>query len=816
MGIRSRTQALAKRAQQELGLSVPGAAAGMDPHTASMDEIDAFLSADQAAAAVPGATAESTPVQAGAPSEVQTFLKQAGPTDLDPDKFLADTTLDTTGDVVPAWANGQNPETAIGKSPLSLTDRALFSLTGNKKGIESKLREKFEDVAQDPSNPNSFVVKDNGVWKKVDPENDAWETTKNLTKMGFRATVPGLAGPLLGAASDSEQETFGDLADISKELGIAGASIAAAIATGGTSLLAQSAAQVGVAGGLAAMETSMGRAIGTYEATPEEQLQDIGTEMLYATAGEVAGAGVRLTAAAAKPLFQKLAAKTGAAASFTNGLLKDALSGLWGVDEKYITRAFDPSGAKRVGRIVDQVAQGGISASEASYRLAEKQINITEKVMTQMDNGINDLWKTGMDDVAKMLPKSGFKLKPAEVFADAYKAGLDDGILRLERPVVKMAGDKVVGKSLKTLTGAEALAAIEANKGQLPRGWRVAVQSREAAMRTAAQAGKSVPLHADPRNYKEVAGLFKNTVMLGNELPELAGKEGFEKASNLLSQLKRSTYSLKNRAGREGLVEASNYSARLASAYDTGFEGVLSRMGADDSLKAFQSTKKNFSQALTKTQELQPLWESFKKTKNRNELAELTDILLDSANPQAREGATFITKELFGAKNSASQKRMGMLYDYLFDHETARQFLPLASEGRAKVATTAAIGSGVAGNTKASQGFWASALASSRRVGLGAIRRYDDARSAYRGVLQNYYASKGLQDPKMLQKTVQTGLKGVNFLRNLGPRGAKAIADNPEAFTAFIQTLSRTPGDMAAEEQQLLNDNIVMPGGGLE
>jgi hypothetical protein len=215
-----------------------------------------------------------------------------------------------TIDVIGALKNsGRNPddlnieyntkEAPLDYSPVSITDRFKMGL-GNRPGSATYLKKKFEDVATNEN--GDFVVKDKGAWHKVDGSNfqgDPWKfakefaselgenvsTAMNIGTTGVMTAAGGIAGGLAGTPTIPGVGTISGAAVGS----LAGAALGGAIAKD--------------------IETSLGRIVGTYEATDEERLEDIGLEAIFSLGGQ----GLAL---AAKPSFQLLGR---AAKSMWNG-----------------------------------------------------------------------------------------------------------------------------------------------------------------------------------------------------------------------------------------------------------------------------------------------------------------------------------------------------------------------------------------------------------------------------------------------------------------------------------------------------------------
>lgn len=166
---------------------------------------------------------------------------------------------------------------AVAISPVTLADRARLAL-GNEAGKVNYLKSKFQEVKYQPD-LNTVVVKNQGVWQQVDPEawgeGNAWERSKEFLAdlVDFGDVVPGLAAAGVGAAKGA----------------------AAGAAAGPVGALAGGAAGAALGGGGAeAIRTSLGRLAGTYSATPEEQIKDIGYEALLNMGGEFVGPAVKL------------------------------------------------------------------------------------------------------------------------------------------------------------------------------------------------------------------------------------------------------------------------------------------------------------------------------------------------------------------------------------------------------------------------------------------------------------------------------------------------------------------------------------------
>lgn len=229
----------------------------------------------------------------------------------------------------PIYASGQTPETAINKSPVDLTDRFRYSL-GNEKGIEADLKLKFpEGVTKDAK--GNFTIKKDGSWFRADAkglgDGDPWERTQELIadaadigpqlakNIGIGATMGGQKGGRVGAvvggavgaattmAGDAYSEEISQFVKDNPVKSAAAATILAAVGVKGLKAeglkgVSKDALPAMIIGtGAEAARTSLGRLVGTYDATPWEQAGDVGLEALYNLGGSALAAGIKPTGA---------------------------------------------------------------------------------------------------------------------------------------------------------------------------------------------------------------------------------------------------------------------------------------------------------------------------------------------------------------------------------------------------------------------------------------------------------------------------------------------------------------------------------------
>lgn len=206
------------------------------------------------------------------------FADSEGEADFNPTEYLASQGID------PNEVNIQfnDPLTAMDStSPVGLIDRAKLSF-GNTKGKVSYLKSKFEDATYVPD--QGLVVKDKGVWKRVDP---------------------------------SEAE-IGDVFDLAEDVLKTGAMIGGGAAAGPAGGIAASAAA-------AAGSTVLGKLVGTY--TPES-MEEVASEILWDTAFSAIGYGVMPAVRGTKQFFSNLTKRPSLEGFFTSlGNVSDKMSG---------------------------------------------------------------------------------------------------------------------------------------------------------------------------------------------------------------------------------------------------------------------------------------------------------------------------------------------------------------------------------------------------------------------------------------------------------------------------------------------------------
>lgn len=764
--------------------------------------------------------AEVEPETSSEPDQLSSLLDRIRPSESqEQPEAVPEMKLPQTDDPVPSYANGATPDQALAQSPLDDAERAKFSLFGNKKGLETELKKRFGDdsVRVDPNNMDSYVVKDQGVWKAVDPDSSAWETTKNLLSAIGKGMVPG-AGAKAAVGADTltagEEEAVGDVADVSRELVIVGASVGAAVLSRGASIPIQIAGQLGAAGALRALTTSMGRAIGTYDATTAEQLQDVGTEMLWALGGETMGVGIKAGVKGALAAVKGLSNNSARWAQGFKTLGADLLSKLTGVNGRALDEAFDPANSRRIEGIIKSFGATGSSADDIVFNIQKKQLGMVEKTMELVETGIDEIWQSGMEEASKKVSNKNFKVVAQELIQPMRSFALDNGLTKIQERVVTAQGKTII----RDVAADRVQAELVKRKGILPRSWSVAANSYDEALKGFEVSGRQLPeiLVDSQKGFKELQKFVMQSEKVAQASGTLTGTQGFNDLTTLLKNFKKATFSMKNRAAKEGLNAASRASAELANGLDGALETSLKSRGLDDALDTFVSTKKSWAKARSETQIFLDPWETFKSTKDRNVLGKLSDDMIKGASRKQQQtaGMDFVLNNLFKNKQGA-QAQAKNLYKDLLVHDAAIQFIPLVGKGRGSLAATAAVGSAGAGNLQQAAGFTVSAGISSPRLGLKGIRAYQEivqgqaARSAKMKATQEALG----MDEATMKSLNRYGLETVNFTRNLGKKGLDFVMKDEKAVRAILQTMARATQNEQAASAELVNQATNLPEG---
>lgn len=244
-----------------------------------------------------------------------------------------------------------SPEAPIGDSPVDVTDRFKLAF-GNASGSLSYLKSKFGDAKYIPE--QGLVVKNKGVWQPVDPSNlgDPWKTSKEIA-----SDAAELIPAAVSIAGQIGAGALGGSAGLAAA-GPAGAAAGARLASGAAG------------GAVEAGRALIGRYLGTYDATPESLVKDIGIETAIALGGSQLAAGV-------KPALSALVRSAGslgeAAAPAMKSFWAETVGKLTGNSSERVAVWMDKDLGGEVAKTLDRAAVG--RGSDELPEFLAKQVN---------------------------------------------------------------------------------------------------------------------------------------------------------------------------------------------------------------------------------------------------------------------------------------------------------------------------------------------------------------------------------------------------------------------------------------------------------
>ena len=411
---------------------------------------------------------------------------------------------------LPSYANGLAPETAINQSPISIEDRAKLSV-GNEAGKLKFLKEKFGAVQKTKS--GDLVVNNNGFWQRVDPnglgDGDAWSMTKELM-----SDVTDLAPTAI---------------NIGAQLGSA-AGLAAA--TGGASLLAQGGTSAAVGAALKAGETSLGRLVGTYEASDEEQLKDVGIEAALNLGGTVIGAGVKPTIGLIADGVAKFGKLFGNAPAAVKNMFMEGWGGATGVGAKNIATLIDNPDA-----VSSVMKQAGKLGEDPVGALVRQNIDDVAKIARASRSAASNLYDKLADDVISQADTS-FKADIGSTVKSAYKTLADLGV------------------------------------GTIDDAGKFSMFTKEQLANKLAQGGEVSALLSDDKSLKLISDMASELGQYSSA-KELTGKAGAAQMMKFRKVLGDFTYRLKEEADEAFLAPAQNIISKVNEVIDNSVLGAF-------------------------------------------------------------------------------------------------------------------------------------------------------------------------------------------------------------------------------------------------
>ena len=320
-----------------------------------------------------------------------------------------------------------SPENPVNISPLTVEDRAKVKGLGNARGSVRFLSQKFEAVM--PHEEQGLLVMQDGIWHKVDPtglgDGDPWEMAKELVK------------------------DVADLTDVGINIAVTAPAVALGIATAGPVGGIKAAGAGGAISGK--IRTSLGRYVGTYEATPLEEVADIALESVLTLGGQLLTPGARPTLKSLAKGSSNLAKKA----------IKEPVIALYGrfsgVGEGAMRELIE-NGARVSRSMKTAIREAGGSQADVTAAINVDKDKAIKKATDLLEMSVEELpkkWGKLFDETFEAAEKAKLSVNMDEVAEVAYKNVEELGLGK----IVSKEGDRV----FRPLTQAEQITRIRSN-----------------------------------------------------------------------------------------------------------------------------------------------------------------------------------------------------------------------------------------------------------------------------------------------------------------------------------------------------------------
>lgn len=392
---------MAKRPDTSTTYSLTGT--GLNPETTVSPPAASSVSAGVASAATAPEVSAASDV-----TQVDAELPPL-PTPQDDSDVISPDDIDSMQDLQ-SYADGQSPLTPINRSPLDLSDRVKLSL-GNKVGKLNYLKQRFDGAEIDKH--GNFLINDGGSWYRADPDflgdGDAWQRTKEIIADMADLSDIGVvtAGQIGGAA--------------------AGATVASPTIAGVPAAAIAGGALGAAAGG--ALKSRLGRLVGTYSASPEEEIKDAALEGVLGLGGEVVGLGAKVGMKAIRGAFSRIGES---AANQSKELLSAAMGQAYGYPRASFRRAMDDP---KVLDIADNIIKrGGRSAdvNKLNQLVTAEKTAIVSEMAEEAPKALQKQFELGVKEIEQALPKD-FSVDLAKTVVDVGDTLASAGLLKSEK-----------------------------------------------------------------------------------------------------------------------------------------------------------------------------------------------------------------------------------------------------------------------------------------------------------------------------------------------------------------------------------------------
>lgn len=655
---------------------------------------------------------------------------------------------------VPLTFSGLSPETAMNKSVVTALDRLNMS-TGNAQGNVEYLKKKFEDVKPIGDSGDLAVLKE-GNWFRVDPVNgeisDPWELTKEYMR---------------------------DAADVAPMLASIPIGILATPAAAGTAAVVGTAAALGA--GIEATRTSLGRIVGTYDATPAEQAWDIGFEGLLNAAGAKIGAGVKPTAKWMSNHIDDLAtafkdtvepwvpnAAKSAASAVANSpmtMFKKVFANFSVGESNFDTMLENPKQTKALMSQLHSMSGGDVSSYHDEA--LRQQLGVVQNIAENSRKALTNIYGAMRNGILKNVPES-FSVNLEDPVYGAYAKAVQNGL-----GVLQVGG--------KELSGKEAAEYIAKN-GMKNTGFKMLSQEEMAkSIQMGAELDKGLGYLAQD---KEAYTIMKDFYGRLGTFVGGQNRTGSEGAKALLDFKKVATdlsHSMANTEAARSTPQIRFLINEARASMDNSVFQEFKKHGIGDSFTKLNST---YSQLSDKFAPLLQAKAQYDKTGNLKTYEGLLNTFL--ARPGKNASSRFavddaiMAADSYGLKNTAKELMDDKVKIQVA--EAAKAFNPI-KPGLIKADMLGASGAGMLSYGVMTGNVPLVAAA----VGVNALRSPNMSRAAI--------------------ATVQGLSKGQEMLSKIPKRELNALMSSPQAMNSFLLGVTQAPviRDQADQQfQQLL------------
>lgn len=706
-------------------------------------------------------------------------------------------------DPSPTYADGSSPESAINKSPVSFADR--FKLAAGEKEQSIKfLKQKFEDVTTDKY--GNYIVKDKGLWHRVDPKHlgdgDAWTRAKELvgdavdatfkvgSGMAVGATTTAILGPgaLVGAAVGGVGAAIGDafseeisdaVSDNPKTSATAGGVLLAggikALKTGDKVLKKTALPAILSAGMVEGVRTSLGRFVGTYPEDTEQQLKDIGFEMLLTAGGELVAAGV-------KPTFQTLAKAGGKLKALPDGAKRTWATGIGNFSTVGPDRLYDyMNDPMPVNRLFQEALTEGKGVQGAQTHLVKRGITTVKRLANNSQQALSSIYGKFRSNLLSQVDDS-FEAGADDITRSFYMHYKQEGLGRFVMDAPRHAETGLRDVVAREVDLGEIAKHAQSGKRGLPPGVRFEMYKFSELKAREAESGLVQEIVNDPQNYRLAKELY-DFMRPYEQMKSLKGKAGAEQLLKLKSAIGNKANKLINTAKSENMPAASRLMSQAENLVDLKFASKFERGEGLPNL--YRQLNEDYSVA---KQEIQALL-------NTKRAAEITksDLPYETYFKQitANKADSNVLKKEAVKKTAQLAQEAGMaeiaqLTNQLRHIEIANSFVPWSGGVLQRGALLAS-----------------ASMAGSGNIPMSLVAAGGAAVSTPR--LSRPLTQGAMKVGKPVKVTIDAGFRGLEMMKQLHlSKQLDAFASRPELVQPFFTTMFSS-----GVEQQMLTDQLV-------